>query len=210
MNRLAAVKTHVRSALLMLFTMLMLTGCHALQNSNAAMEAPDIPEEQPVQSQPANTTAADDTEHGLSKENQNDAVNEVQPDTDCKAELFMEGIVSKKGSTEYTLNIWDDHALFVRFGSGIPDYTAFEMKRIDGEWQEPVVSELFKDAGCYLPAVDRAGENVYFVLPESLDMYPLKYGPRLWTVWARRNSYAAACILPCLKAATCIMGIMAD
>lgn len=97
-----------------------------------------------------------------------------------KPRIFAQGIISLKKSNESVIcfaNANNQHwCLFTRFSNEIPDFTAFETKLVNGMWNEPTVSKLFVNEGCYLPCFNYEGTKVFYIPAKSISQYP----PEIW------------------------------
>jgi hypothetical protein len=94
------------------------------------------------------------------------------------AQIFAPGIISIAGSEfrESTISFWLDgnRCIFTRFGKDIPDFTVFETKIVNGVWVKPIVSDILKEYGGYLPYVSFDGNKIYFIPADSVETYPPK------------------------------------
>ena len=81
-------------------------------------------------------------------------------------ELFAPGFISIVGNNyrESDISFWPGGlgCLFARFGEGIPDFTIFETKEVDGIWVEPFVTELFGDYDVFEPGISPDGSKIFF------------------------------------------------
>jgi len=88
-----------------------------------------------------------------------------------KPEVFAPGIVSLLGDhyRDGEVSLWPDgnRLIFSRSGPGIPDFTVFESRLVDGSWTQPEPTDLFVDSLAAEPGLAPDGRAIFFTPPTT-------------------------------------------